>query len=227
MSTRPMILPPSSLGESFAPLVTLNDGQFRSLVQLLRGPRGYQPKKSDIDALKQLIPPTQVELSFLLPALGYLHNRVSELADEGADRKPAIAEVTTVVAEELKGASIEFDESLLKSRLSTLLEEPEEQKTYQKMRRLSAGFLPSAIGFSTLVDLRPDFTEDEDPEIRAYLPVIQFRVRTDSQTPGLKNFVFQVDRDLLVELKKVVVRAEKKLNALQNLAPLKGKVLET
>lgn len=227
MSGRTNILPPSSLGESLAPLLGLTDDQFKSLVKLLKGPRGYQPRKADVDALKQSIPSAQADLSFLIPALRYLNIRVAELTDDNGQREDAIREVASAVAVELRDAQIEFKDQVLTSRLSILLEEDEQDRYYQKLRRLSSGFLPSATAFATLVDLRPDFSDDDVPEIRSYLPVIQFRIRTDSPISELKSFVFQIDRESLFELKKVVARAEKKLQSLQEYDALKGRVLDT
>jgi hypothetical protein len=79
---------------------------------------------------------------------------------------------------------------------------------------LQSGFIPNAIGFSSFVDLRPDFGDGEEISgINGYLPIIQLRITTDSANPQEKQVVLQVNEEALKELHKALKRAESKIAA--------------
>ena len=83
-----------------------------------------------------------------------------------------------------------------------------------KLERLRAGLVKNAVGFSSMVDLRPDFPEDRS-SIRSLLPVIQMRITTDAQSPAERTFVFQMNRTVLEELRKALADIDVKLSCIE------------
>ena len=209
------VMPPQTFGEIIVAISNLNDDQFDTLCKLVSGPSSFSPKKSEIDAAKLKIPSKDADLHLLLNALGFLYSRVVEFgtADQG------FTQVIENLVEELeKESKIAFSDKVkLSDRLKLLLQSSENHSSYAKNDRLASGFLPNGIGFASFVDLRPSFTEGDEPRIIGYLPIVQFRVRTNSLTPSLRNFVFQLNRESLQEMKKAILRAEEKLKSTKSI----------
>jgi hypothetical protein len=209
--SKPSVMPPKTFGAIISGLVDLDEKQFNSLHSVTSGAASFSLRKSELDTLKKTIPPSVADLEFLLAALTFLYSRVSELGPADESFGPLIQNLVEEVAAEV-GDSL--DKSKLTDRLTLLLQSNANYQSFAKIRRLTAGFLPNGISFSSFLDLRPSFTEEDEPKIVGYVPMIQFRIRTDSSTPGLKNFVFQLDREGLVEIGKAVERAEAKLKSI-------------
>ena len=72
----------------------------------------------------------------------------------------------------------------------------------------------------SFVDLRPDFGDGDELSLKGYIPVIQFRINTDSTSTEAKRLVYQMNEESLTELKKAVERAEAKLAALKQQSAL-------
>jgi len=102
----------------------------------------------------------------------------------------------------------------VKDRFAQLFD-PQIHQVARKLQRLQAGFVPSAIGFSTFVDLRPVFDDGPELDIGGYLPIIQFRITTDSNIPSEKQLVFQLSESALVEFRKALDRMDEKLALLK------------
>ena len=209
--SKPSVMPPKTLGAIIAGLVDLDDQQFDSLHLITSTAASFLLRKSELDALKKTIPPSVADLDFLLSALAFLYSRVSELGHGDENFGSLIQGLVDEVAAET-GDSL--DKTKLTDRLTLLLQSNANYQNFAKIRKLTAGFLPNGISFSSFLDLRPSFTDELDPKVVGYIPMIQFRIKTDSSTPGLKNFVFQLDRETLGEIKKAVERAEAKLKSI-------------
>jgi hypothetical protein len=71
--------------------------------------------------------------------------------------------------------------------------------------------LRNATSFSSILDFRPNFNEDRSA-ILELLPVVQFKVTTDSDDPSDTAIIFQMDEATLAKLKEAVDLAQKKLS---------------
>jgi len=150
-------------------------------------------------------------MTFLLAALSLLSSHVTQLVETGMPYADAIGFMVDEIDKEAEWGT---NKEQVKERFTTLLN-PEIHQRFRKLQRLQSGFIPNAVGFSTLVDLRPDFGTSKELELKGYLPIVQFRVTTDSPNPAEKRLVFQVSEEALGELKKALERAESKLAMLK------------
>jgi hypothetical protein len=211
MSTQFAITPPSSIGEALIPLGLMPESEFRSLVGAVSGPKSFSLSKETLDNLRQQTPSIASALTYLLGVLAFLYSQVDRVVELGESYDSAISQLVEEVASKAEG-----DKHLLSERLSTILRRTETHKRFRKIQRLQSGFLPNAVGFSTFVDLRPDYGDSDVLDLRGFVKVIQFRVSTNSENPDQRRFVFQLSEDSLRELKKSVDRASEKLALLNS-----------
>jgi hypothetical protein len=208
MSTQFTVTPPSTLGEAIVPLGQMPDTEFHALVKALSSPRSFSLSKGTIEDLRKQTPSVAPSLTYLLGVLSFLYSQVDRVVEMGESYDSVI----TKLVEEVKAN----DHPLLKDRLSIILNRTEARKRFRKIRRLQSGFIPNATGFSTFVDLRPDFGDSDALDLKGFVKVIQLRVSTDSENPREQRFVVQLNKDSLHELKKAVDRATEKLEMLNN-----------
>lgn len=213
MSSVSNYLPPSSLEEALTPLADLSPEQFDLLLRGISGPRSFSLGKADMEALQREIPALARLLPYTLQALAFLYGPTVSLTQGDLPTLEAVKVVTS----QFLGSDV-VDDHLLK-RFADLLQPRETHRTFRKHERLRKGFVPHAIAFSTLVDLRPDFADQDDElNVLALLPTIQLRITLD--TDSSQPFVCQLTVDALAELKLTIDRLEKKLLAVQNMNPL-------
>lgn len=217
MPSYPPLLPPSSLGDALRTIADLSSDQIATLEKAVSGPRSFSLSKDELDALRRHIPEQSGNLTFLLAALSYLYSQVARVVDLGMPFSEAISALVDELEED---AEWQDRKEEVARRLGSILHTSEAHQRFRKIQRLQAGFIPNAIGFGTFVDLRPDFGDGEELQISGYLPVIQLRISTDSPSPDGKRLVFQLTEDGLVELKKVLERAEAKLAVLREQSSL-------
>ncbi|MGN6311716.1 MAG: hypothetical protein ACTHNN_19420 [Xanthobacteraceae bacterium] len=210
MSAYPSIKPPESLAEALTPIASLSEEEFARLADAVSGARSFSLSKEQIEDLKKHITGIAVVLPFTLGFLAYLYSQVSAVVEDGQESQD---HVVAQLVEDLS-RDADWDEGIketMLSRLAILLSKKETHQRFKKIQRLQNGFIPNAVGFSSFVDLRPDFNEGSPEDIQGLLSIIQFRVSTDSDNPILKRLVFQMDEESLAELKKTVDRAYEKL----------------
>lgn len=196
-------------------LAELPESSFTTLVHEVQGPRAFDTER---DRLTELAKGTGIEadtLSLLLSALNYLYSEVH--SGEGiANLSPDIIEDLLLSLERsdrfLSGDKLsEVEVQTLKRRLPFVLEKRSSTDRFRKAERLKSGFLPAATNFASFVDLRPLLNDRQDL-IEELIPIVQFRIRTDSNNQDLRNFVFQMDRSTLRHLKESIEKAEEKLD---------------
>jgi hypothetical protein len=222
MAAYSAILPPASIGEALRPIRDLSENEFSNLVAALSGPRSFSLSKDDIEKLRNELPGHGANITFFVAALSFLYSHISRLVELGMPFDEAISSLTNELNPDAEWGE-KIDE--VKRRFGQIFSSQNHQR-FRKLDRLQSGFLPNAVGFSTFVDLRPDFGDGQDLSLRGYLPVIQFRVSTDSDNSEEKRILFQVSETTLTELKKAIDRAEQKLLILrkqQNLAAMLAK----
>jgi hypothetical protein len=191
MSAYSAVLPPSSLGEALRPLRDISDAEFSSLMAAVSGLRSFSLSKEQIASLRNELPGHPPNLPFLLGALSYLYSHINQLVESGMPYQEAITATTDELDEAAEWGA---KKKQVRERLAALLENKDAHQRFRKIQRLQSGFIPNAVGFSTFVDLRPDFGEGEDVTVKGYLPVIQFRVSTDASSPEGRRLVFQMSR---------------------------------
>jgi len=99
-------------------------------------------------------------------------------------------------------------------RLCSVLARRQWADSFRKAQRLRLGFLRSAVSFSSLVDLRPDFSDDKKSVVRL-IPVAQVKISTDDDSQDFKDIVIQLDERSLARLKEAVNEMEQKFSTLQ------------
>jgi hypothetical protein len=206
------ILPPASLGEALRPLRDLSAAEFEALMAAIAGPRSFSLSKDELDRLRAQIPGQAPNLTFTLGALSFLYSHIIRVVESGIPYAEAISRTTDALDREAEWGEKKNE---VRDKLTLILQNKETHQRFRKVQRLQSGFIPNALGFSTFVDLRPDFGEGEEVTLRGYLPIVQFRVTTDASNPDEKRLVFQMTEDALTELKKAIVRAELKLAELK------------
>lgn len=208
MSTQFTVTPPTTIGEALVPLGQMPDAEFRVLVEAVSGPRSFSLSKEAIEDLRKRVPSVGPSLTYVLGILAFLYSQVDRVVELGQPYESAI----TKLVEEVKATS----QPVLRERLSTILNRSDAHKRFRKIRRLQSGFIPNAVGFSTFVDLRPDFGDSEVLDLKGFVKIIQLRINTDSENPDEQRFVVQLNKETLNELKKAVDRASEKLELLNS-----------
>lgn len=215
MPTASDYFPPSSIEEALEPIGVLPEEEFDALASAIRGQNSFSLTSDEIDVATQRIPSLAGILPYTLQALNHLYGPIAQIEKAGGDVPGAVRDITDrLLSEEAQG-----NQPLL-NRLTVLLTPLDSHKQYRKIQRLKRGFIPHARGFSTLVDIRPDFSENEE-NIVGYVQVIQMRITTDDEDS--KPIVFQLDNLSIPELRKAIDRLERKLLAVQS-APLLGQI---
>jgi hypothetical protein len=207
------IIPPASLGEALQPLSELSDSEFNEFISAVSGPRSYSLPKEDLDVLRKRIPSEAANLTYILGALSFLYAHVSRSVDAGIPFDEAIRATTDALEKQAEWGS---KKDAVRERLARLLRQTEAHQRFRKIQRLQSGFIPNALGFSSFVDLRPDFGDGDELTLRGYVPIVQFRISTDSASLDAKRFVFQMNEEALSDLKKAIKRAEDKLSILKD-----------
>ncbi|MFA6033022.1 MAG: hypothetical protein WC889_09000 [Myxococcota bacterium] len=198
------VLPLATLPQAFSLIESLKDDQFDALVRLIASPRSFSPPEADISGLANELEITAKDVEALLGALHFLYERLSELPLVDGSRDAAITELAREIKDDISPTSP------LPSRLSKLLLRSEAHDHFKKIFRLERGFLPSAISFESLVDMRPDFNDDLS-EIRGYIPVISYNVRTNSSNPQLRSLTINIPVDKVDDFIKSVERLKAKI----------------
>jgi hypothetical protein len=225
MSAFPTVKPPESLAEAISPIGSLSNDEFNCLLEAVSGPRSFSLSKDQIEKLKKKVPALAAISAFTLATLSFLYSQISRVLE--------VEESATDVIEKLvddlnKNAHWGDDLKLvIASRLAALFAKKETHQRFKKLQRLQSGFIPNAIGFSSFVDLRPDYNEGTPAEIKGLVAIIQFRVSTDADNPEARRFVVQMDEESLAELKKAVDHLYEKIRVLKADHDLSSHLIET
>jgi hypothetical protein len=221
------ILPPHSLGELIRPIVEMSEAEFSDLNAAVSGPRSFSIKKEEIDTLRNKLPPAAAKnLTFLITSLSFLYSHLVRQTEAGMTYADAVSATVDEIQKDSSWGKIgEKDREIAIERFSVLFR-PQSHQHLRKIQRLQSGFLPNALGFASFVDLRPDFGDStETIQLQGYVPLVQFRVTTDSNVADEKTFVFQLNEESLSDLKKAVERAQQKLSNLQDKFPFAAQII--
>jgi hypothetical protein len=198
----------TSFEDTISDIALLPGDVFNEFRNEIRGARAFDNSDERIAQLAEKLRTSNNEAEALLEAAAILYEHVQALP-EGSSTKDVIGQFID-----------QFDEvpapqqrETLIARLVELTSQNEAAEINKKIRRLQAGFLDTAHSFATFVDLRPDFTKERD-QVRAFVPMIQFKVSTDSENPHNQELVFQLDEQGLARLKEEIKGVERKLATL-------------
>lgn len=212
MPPRSFITPPTSIGEALSPLISLSQQEFSDLLEAVSGPRSFSLPKEQVERLQKHLGFAGSTLPYLLAVLSFIYNQVDSVVEDG---KP-YDEAVEALIQEISGKQPWADAGpAAAERLKLMLRSSDVRRRLRKTQRLRSGFLPNGVGFSSFVDLRPDFGEGDALSLNGAIEVIQFRVTTDAEGPPFDRMVFQLTEETLRELKKAVDRATEKLALLK------------
>jgi hypothetical protein len=197
----PLFFP--SLEEVVRNVAQLSDSAFNSL-QSLVSKQGFQIESEQCERLAKEMSLSQEQTLYLLSALAFMY-RQAESASESNET------LARNLSDELGDNTVDLPK--LTKRLTMLLAPNPQADKEIKINRLKTGFLKSATGFGSFVDLRPNFSDDLKT-LHSLVPMVQFRISTDARDPTDANFVFQVDEEGLAKMKEAIERTEEKLRQL-------------
>ena len=211
------LLPPTSAIEALGVLVRLDDRSFELIKNEILGPSAFDASDDRVSSIASQLGAATDEIYNLLSSLPSLYSLMRRLNAPDDEIEKIVEDFLSQVIDPEDLPENGFD--TLTKRLTELLKKNESADRFAKLLRLRDGFLSNAKSFTSFVDLRPEFTEDE-MSVRQLIPIVQFRIATDATDPSSREYVFQLDEAALVKLKDAVERAEKKLTALSESADL-------
>ena len=219
MKTKP--LQPPSFTSVLLEVAGLSNEAFDRLAIEIDGPDAFDVEKERISALSPALGVDEETATAIISMIGFLYQRIHRDSVDISNIPMFVKEMLESLAKQESDEERPSSEQseIISRRLSHLLRKQTNVEKFNKHERLRWGFLPAATNFSTFVDLRPSLSDDLT-EIEELIPIIQFRVKTDSSAPMLKNFVFQMDPRALKRLKSEVERAERKLSTVLSSAPV-------
>lgn len=220
MAAIPKLSLPETLGAAVAPIANLTDEEFKRLRGATSTRRAFSIKASAAKELASEIPSLSATLPFTLGALTFLYSRLEPYRDSAP-----LANVVAQIIEDFEIKCAADDRPKLERRLIELLGRNESFEQAKKLQRLERGFLPNATAFRSFVDLRPDFGGEETVKFSGFLKIVQFRIRTDSDSKRSREFVFQVTEEALDELQQAIDRARAKLRAVDEIPSIAKQII--
>jgi hypothetical protein len=197
------------LPEALKSIASLHDDQFKVLQEAVLSPDGFDVSVERCRSIAEKLKIDAQQVGTLLSSLEFLYLRSREWVAQGRD-------VVTALREFALFADLEkhFDKQSQLSRLETLLSRNPSLERRRKIKWLQTGILNTATAFASFVELRPSYTEDR-ATIEEFIPVIIFRIITESGLGEDNEHIFQLTPDGLVKLRAAIDDMEKKLKSLQ------------
>jgi hypothetical protein len=185
---------------------SLPDPDFQTFQSHISGPDAFDTDKERCERVAADLRVQPSTVGVVVSALAFLYSQVQRAGQDSP--KELVNEVVRGVTDEDPS-----EHAVLVDRLVALLRRNENADTFRKLQRLRTGFLENATGFSSFLDLRPNFNDDRS-QIVGLVPIVQFRVSTDADDPAKQALIFQLDERGLKRLKEAVESAERKLDTL-------------
>ena len=110
---------------------------------------------------------------------------------------------------------------LIAERMKIIMEPHPLIEAHRKAARLQNDFATNAKSFASMVDLRPDIT-DERTAVTRLLPIYKLKIVTDLKARINRTIVVQLDDDALDELEFVVGDLRKKNSLLRDTPGVAG-----
>lgn len=202
-------------------LATLTQDQFEELARAISTPRAFT---SDWDRAGDLAATLGVddagEIATLLSSLEFLYERSHTLPSDSSDPASVLQDFLR-----LSGLwpSLGSNPNAAFDRLRTLLAPNAAADRQRKRQWLIYGIIENASSFASFVDLRPNFARDRS-SVAEFIPVVLFRVSTETDDEREYSYTFQMTHSSLLELKDVIDDTLQKLNALKDDPALASRV---
>jgi hypothetical protein len=220
LSTR--LFPPLSLKEILEELGSFSDQQFELFLSETLTPAAFDSSQERCEAVARKIDKDPGLLGYIFGALGLLYREVRRKAKDRKTLKALIEELLSTFDIASAGKT---DVNVLTDRLVKLLSYNESAERRDKIGRLKKGFIPNAMGFSSFVDLRPNY-DSERTKVSEFVPLVQFRIRTDSDDEREQFLVFQLDEPALDRLGEALKDVQKKLEVIKRDAVISGRIVQ-
>lgn len=215
MAVNASILPPSSLYDALTPLAEMSDSEFGLLRGAIVGEKSFSLGQEEVQSLSATLRLSEVSLSFLVGAIAFLYEQIEKSPFANTDRTGTISSIIQEITEDIEPNLLDQEKiSNLNARVQVLLAHSDSHDKFNKFKRLSEGFLPTAQSFSTFLDLRPVMNKQRT-EIDGYLPIIQLNISTNSQKESDRSFTIQMTLRNLDKLKTCIEDVEKKIELIR------------
>ena len=203
------LFPPLSLKEVLEELASFSDPEFEKFLAETQTLSGFDSSQERCETVAKTINKDAGLLGYIFGALDYLYREVRRKATDEATLKLLVDEL-------LKSLQIDTDgnQKKLPDRLVRLLSYNQNAERRDKVGRLSKGFLRNAVGFSSFVDLRPNIASDRT-NVADLIPLVQFRIRADSEDDGEEVWIVQMSERALDRLNDAIQDVRKKIEALR------------
>jgi hypothetical protein len=220
LSTR--LFPPLSLKEILEELGSFSDQEFDLFLSETLTSAAFDASPERCDAVARKLDKDPGLLGYIFGALGLLYREVRRKAKDEKTLKLLIEELLNTFEIASSGKT---DVNKLTDRLVRLLSYNESAERRDKIGRLKKGFIPNALGFSSFVDLRPNY-DPERTKVTDFVPLVQFRIRTDSEDERDDFLVFQLDEPALERLGEAIKDIQKKLEVIKRDAVSSGRIVK-
>jgi hypothetical protein len=204
-----LFLPPS-FGAILKIIASFSDSDFEKLAAELNGIDAFDIDRGRSERIAKSIQSDAETVGHIIQFCGYVYGQIHSRDLTAAEIPPVVANLLDTYAD--------FENSderqVLLQRLRSVLERRQSADSFRKAQRLRLGFSRSAVNFSSLVDLRPDFSDDKKTVLRL-IPVAQVKISTDDDSQDFKDIVIQLDERSLARLKEAVHEMEQKFSTLQ------------
>lgn len=213
-------IPPLSPDSLLLALSQLSEEQFDHLLAEVQGPDGFRLESRERrDRLGARLSLTPNRVGDLLSVLNSIYLHMNPRANHQSERRREGSILELIGGLEYLPSLPNAAEFLPKiaKRLQAITTRSPHVEKLRKINRLRQGFHPNALSFSSMVDLRPDYSDDRS-RIESLVPVIQLRITTDAETQDRRQLVFQISVERLGDLESMLADVRAKVKCLDTRA---------
>ncbi len=207
-------LPPQAV-KDIASLISLDQTQLESLIEAFGTDDSVPPhSQSFIEQLSDRLGIGEDTIPGICAASSFLLH-LGEMGNDSASEIVDTVKASILRATEDEAEKNELERKIDENRelLESLATPTPAWRRHQKIRTLVEGPERSAEGFRTICQLRPLFDGPEgDEAIEGLVPVILMEIRSRTSDDDCEGTTFALTEKKLQELKKVIERAETKMN---------------
>ena len=198
---------PMSFQTAISLVAALDDHAFAVLRDQIRGPDGFETGSRRCAGLSAHMKVDQETVQVIVQTVGYMYDQIHGRTDG----RVSVDEIRAIIDQDLDFED-GSDRERLYGRLEDLLTRDDAIDAYRRTRDLKLGFLARAVGFSSVVDLRPEPSGSGPVKL---VPLVQFKVVTDVERDGANPILFQLDLRALADLEAEIREVRDRLNSLR------------
>ena len=204
--------PPSTLPTLLVAIGDLDGDRFEFFRRELSGEDAFDCSDA---RCQRLVGELRMSDSDIRRVLIYLNNLYSVIhyPDSPPPNEEDALFTSATILSQLRELSHDGLASKLADKLSPLLQRNPAADWQIKQEVITQGFLPNAVSFDTMVDIRPIFSLTRE-SIDKYVTIVQFKISTDGEERS--EIVIQLDADAVERLKESISMLEKKLQFVNN-----------